>query len=382
MPIAGAQTRSSACTPANSRPPTQFRAPAPPPPFRCFDLRLPPCALRRKCRAATLVESLFAALALAALLLTLLPALGEFRRAAKSVRCLDNLGRIAQAAIVHAALDPNERAVPEHARMGIGTEALGMYEWGGKSGMGAPVSGADPLNSQWGTQNGRGPATRPLNRILYGEVFPDSRDNPGPDNINWLEDTRLDLDAFRCPSDNGYSGHHYNAWRASRMTSYDHYGNSYASNNLWVGLAGGNCTLHSASPFLRPLSRVPNPAHTILLIENAGLFAWRKNYVSGACGAIAPPNTLLVRGWHDEPWTFNAAFSDGRAATVRMKGHLRPQPDPGRFPRFGSQNPSYNFWCRAIVRGPGWQLDALPGPAVPTSLNCFTSGAVFIPVGP
>ncbi|NOT02924.1 MAG: hypothetical protein HOP29_20180 [Phycisphaerales bacterium] len=335
-----------------------------------------------QCRAATLVELVSTVTAVAALLIVLLPTLGQFRRASKTVHCLDNLSRIGQAAMVHAALDSNERAVPDHPRMGIGAETLGMYEWGGKSGQGSPVSGTDPLSSLWGTQNGRGPATRPLNRILFGDPFPDFRNDPGPDNVNWQDDAQLNLDVFRCPADTGYSGHHYNAWRASRLTSFDHYGNSYASNNLWVGLAGGNCTLHSVSPFFRPLSRVPNPAQTILLIENAGLFAWRKNYVSGACGTIAPPNTLLVRGWHNEPWTFQSAFSDGHAATVRMKGHLRPQLDPGRYPRYGVQNTSYNFWCRAIIRGPGWQLDTLPDPSVPTSLNCFSSGAVFATVGP
>ena len=92
--------------------------------------------------------------------------------------------------------------------------------------------GSDRSTSVWGTSASRGPAERPLNAVLYKAAFTDFHSDPGPDNRNWLADTELELREYRCPSDRGYTNFHDAAWRDSGLSSYDHYGNSYAANTL------------------------------------------------------------------------------------------------------------------------------------------------------
>ncbi|NOS99782.1 MAG: hypothetical protein HOP29_04055 [Phycisphaerales bacterium] len=255
-----------------------------------------------------------------------------------------------------------------------------MFEWGGKSGQGEPQSGNDPEYSKWGTGAGRGPSTRALNSIIYGRAFPDFQDHDGSNQINWKRDYSLNLDVFRCPSDTGYSGHHLAAWKNSRLSSFDHYGNSYAANAMWVGRPGGACRLHSNSPFLKPLSRIPNPANAIQFMENAGLFAWRLNYGVTGCtslsGVLGAGVESPVHGWHGRSAHFQSAFSDGHSATIRMRGHTAPTPDIGRYPPIDGIATNYTFWRCAIIRGPGWQLDTLPAPATPTTLSCSSGGVV------
>lgn len=316
-----------------------------------------------------------------------LPPLGQLRRQDKEIRCIANLGRLAGAAATFSALDRDENLIPVHRLIGTISGADGSYEWGGKSGAGEPQSGDDPASSKWGTDLGRGPATRPLNNVLYGKIFPNYQEDPGANEHNWLTDRRLQLDAFRCPADTGYSGHHYTAWRNSKLTSYDHYGNSYAGNAQWVGVPGGNCRLLSNSPFLRPATRVPNPRHTILFQENAGRFAWRSNYGYGTddcqsiSGLLSNDDTdNPVYGWHGTPNIFEAAFVDGHAGTIHMKGHIQPQPDIGHFPPFNGQPTNYQNWRCTIIRGSGWQLDTLPAPPVLTYFNCNGGGVPVLPI--
>ena len=338
-------------------------------------------------RGASLPEIAISLSAVAMGALLVLPALSEARRDAKAVKCLFNLKQLGEAASSHAAADPSEFAIPAHPEMGRLSGALGTWEWGGKSGSGEPQQGRDPISSKWGTMIGRGPATRGLNRFIYGDVFPDHQRDPGPSRSNWRHDMELELDAFRCPADVGYTGHHYLAWSASSLTSYDHYGNSYAANSLWVGARGPSCRLMSNSPYLRPTSDVPNPRNTILMMENCGLLAYRKNFGADDCPSLSDdlginPN-IRVFGWHGSAWVFTAAYVDGHASTIRMEGHEQPQARLARYP--GSDDPVdpcyENYHC-VTIRGPGWQLDTLPAPLVPTPIRCGNSGAVILPYGP
>jgi len=337
---------------------------------------------RSRCKpAATLVELVTAVTSVAALLVLLLPTAGELRRQGKEVRCLSNLSRLGKASLIYATADPNENPIPVHRLAGLRPGALSEIEWGGKSGIGESTQGNDPDASKWGTQEGRGPAARPLNRIIYGDVLPDYRDNPGVNVINWRNDARLDLDVFRCPADDGYRGHHFAAWRLSRLSSYDHYGNSYTANALWVGIPGGNCKLQSNSPAYRPLSRVPSPADTVLIMENVGRFAPLENYGGDDCssifGSLGSDSDSALTGWHGRAWTFQTVFVDGRAGRVRMKGHRKPQPDLQHYP----PDTDYNFWRCGIIRGDGWRLDTLPAPPVPTRFPCGNPGTAVIAVG-
>lgn len=337
-----------------------------------------------KNRGFTLIELATSSLSVSVLLALALPALSEARRQAKQVHCLTNLSRIAEASTIYATADRNERAIPVHHLIGLLNGAVGTYEWGGKSGAGQPLQGNSSTESLWGTQIGRGPATRPLNKIVYGDVFTDFYNDPGPGQSHWLADTRIDVDVFRCPADYGYAGHHDTAWQESGLTSYDHFGNSYAASQLWVGAPGSGCKIMSNSAYLRPISRIPNAANTLLYLENCGLFAWRKSYGGDGCsflngGPLGSDVETAVRGWHGAWWKFNTAFVDGHVQTIRMEGHEHPQFDIGRFPDFMGSQTEWSFWHCAIIRGPGWQIDTLPAPPVPTSIGC--TRAVATPIG-
>ncbi|MEE9294315.1 MAG: hypothetical protein V3W34_05025 [Phycisphaerae bacterium] len=337
------------------------------------------CGSRR--RGFTLTELATVSATVTVIAGLLLPALSEARRESKKDHCLANLARLAEASMVHATTDRTEMPIPAHPLMGMLHGAVGEYEWGGKSGIGAPLSVNDPTTSMWGTQFGRGPASRGLNRIVYGDVFADFLNDPGPGQSNWLNDTKLDLDVFHCPADYGYTGHHSTVWRDSGLTSFDHYGNSYVASTLWVGIPGADCEIMSNTPFLRPLSRIPNAANTLLFLENSGKFAWRKNYGADGCtflagGPLGGDVEVDIRGWHGRPWHFQVAFVDGHVATIRMEGHQQPQPRIGRYPDLLGFHTQYFNWHCVIIRGPGWQKDTLPAPPVRTQISCSGGGVL------
>lgn len=339
-----------------------------------------------RCRGVTLMEVVTSVGTIAVLSTLLLPALSDARRQGKEVHCLANLGRLADASLVYAAADASELTIPAHPQIGLSVTVLGEYEWGGKSGVGEPLTGTDISSSQWGTGEGRGPATRPLNRILYRDDFPDHRNGADQYYKNLLSDTELDLDVYRCPADSGYAGHHFLAWRNSKLTSYDHYGNSYTANALWIGVPGGQCKLSSNSSFLKPASRIPDPARTLLYVENCGRYGYRANYGGpndGGCGPLNPPPSVEtnIRGWHGRTWMFQAAFVDGHAGTVRMQGHQQPEPQLGRYPPFEARATPHHFWHCVILRGPGWQIDTLPSPPVATTIPCGLSYSANNPIG-
>ncbi|MCP4246038.1 MAG: prepilin-type N-terminal cleavage/methylation domain-containing protein [bacterium] len=345
------------------------------------------CARYRS--AFTLVELLVVVSIIALLISILLPSLRCAREQTKSAVCIANLKGIATASLTYASDDETEASIPIHEaifRPNLEPDErrlLAAHVWGGKSGRGKE---GDNLYF-WGTFTGRGPAGRPLNKFLYKSGFTDYRLNAGTAAANWKKDENLDLGLFRCPSDTGYKGIHWKSWKDSGLTSYDHYGNSYACNILWVFSGGPNwkgCIeppcCKSLSPILRPLSRIPNPSNTLYYEENVGRYTfWAEPQGKGACGATPFPN-IIVGGWHPcrgqggkGDWTYNVSFADAHAGAVRMKGHQSPE--LSHYPTCGGRPPEqcYEFWQCVITRGPGYQRDTLPSPEVQTTLPCSTA---------
>lgn len=315
----------------------------------------------------TLYEVVVSVGTITALLAMLIPALSDTRRQGKLVHCLSNLGRIAEAGAIYPNADRNDNAIPVHQSFAESVPYLEAYAFGGKSGIGEPLAGENPVNSRWGTLEGLGPAARPLNSLIYGDVFPDHQVNPGAFGLNWMDDTTLDLPIYRCPADHGYAGIHHTAFKNSRLTSFDHYGTSYSANSFWIGTGVGTpfCIMRSNSPYLHRFGAIMAPSRTILYEENCGRFAWMHEpdpcpFLDGISGQ--------VRGWHGSMWRFNVAFVDGHAGSRNINGYTAY--DLGRFPP-GASWPTYQ--C-VIVRGAGWQKDTLPLPDVGTDLPCPPSG--------
>ncbi len=311
-------------------------------------------------RAVTLMETAATTTAIVACFAMLLPAVSDLRRQSKQTRCLANLGRISAASAAYAAEDTWGRIIPVHQYALFSPLApRGQIGWGGKAGVGEPISGSFIVSSRWGTQRAWGPAKRPLNKMLYKGGFNEFSFDPGPLNENWIRDTTLDLSVFRCPGDYGYTGSHFTAWQDSKLTSYDHYGNSYAAMTFWVSSISQ--PLQSNSVFLRPVADVPSPSRTIAYLDNCGKFSYRQDYGIDFCSGSPPALELdpLVRGWHGSAFTFSTAFADGHVGRRYINGHLHPQPDIGRYPRDSGSDP-YDSWHCVIIRGKDWQIDTLP----------------------
>lgn len=336
----------------------------------------------------TLIELLVVIAIIALLISILLPSLESARRQAKLNACLSHIKNIATSSRVYESDDANGWGIPMHElqyqQNPSNPSFIGAYEWGGKSGVGAPGWVPGPsgnfafLTSKYGTKAGFGPATRPMNDILYPGGFKDNN-RPDYDRTAGEADTHLDLDLFQCPGDDGPPrGAHCPDWVENReRSSYDHFGTSFAANVFMTSYVGGG-PMWSNSPFLRPISRVPVPARTLYYEENIGRWAWGTLREKDECIAVVgngvdPGTTKVVRGWHGQDWTFNRAFVDGHAETQRILLEGTEDAD-GYYLHYRTEvvfedATEQEIMRCIIVRGTGWSKDTLPAPLIVTGLQ-------------
>lgn len=355
--------------------------------------------LRRRRGAFTLVELLVVIAIIALLLAILLPSLEQARALAKRAVCTSNLKSIATSSKVYEADDPQEWGIPVHPLQYFQSSSdptyIGAYEWGGKSGIGRQdfVQGQSGIHgSKYGTRAGYGPATRPLNFILYKEGFKDNL-NPSYDRNGGISDTQLNLELFKCPADAAPPrSAHCDDWVAfPDRSSYDHFGNSYSANLFMIGSTAGGI-MHTNSPYLRPTSRSPVPARTLFYEENIGRWAWAAR--EDACDfliGVALDVDKSLEGWHGEDWTYNRAFLDSHVEyqKVLLEGtrdsqgyykHYRNE-QLDAYPPWDAQctndfvDGSFTLYRCVLVRGPGWQKDTLPSAPLCTGLFHPGSGA-------
>jgi prepilin-type N-terminal cleavage/methylation domain-containing protein len=296
-------------------------------------------------KAFTLIELLVVIAIIALLIAILLPSLDAARRQAKLNACLSHIKNIATSSRVYEADDPSGWGIPAHSVLGRHEDKdgefswdglakkgrfVGAYDWGGKSGIGWQdfAGGNDAIFSAYGTLAGFGPATRPMNEILYKGGFPNYAPDGAQgtyDRLGCQRDTQLQLDLYRCPGDDGPPrAAHCKDWiDNSERPSYDHFGNSYTANLFMIG-SGGSGPIFGNSPYLRPTTRVPTPARTLYYEENIGRWAWSCRAERPDCldviggPGVDPGPTKAIRGWHGRDWTFNRAFVDAHAETQKI----------------------------------------------------------------
>ncbi|MBI3835350.1 MAG: hypothetical protein HY287_13565 [Planctomycetes bacterium] len=319
--------------------------------------------------ARGLVEMIVTVSAIALLAVWFAPAAANIRNDSKDAKCRANLAKIGFANAIYSSQDAGDAALPVHRlqfQQDPGQPSfIGAYEWGGKSGIGGRnETPATLYDSNWGTKRGFGPATRPLNKLIYGNVFFDH----GQDHAGWLADTQLDLPVNECPADTGYTGVHFPGFRDSGLTSYDHFGTSYTANIFWISAGGGGSPMYSNSPYLHHMSEMKSPASTIAYQENNGRFGWAASPERPECQGVVGGNGIAgtVMGWHGQRWTFNTVFLDGHTDAIYMRGYSNPR--LSSYPSLGGDAGTFDEDMCIIIRGIGWQKDTLPSDLVNTGL--------------
>lgn len=328
----------------------------------------------------TLIELLVVIAIIALLLAILLPSLEAARRTAKRNACLAHIKNIATSSRVYEADDPQGWGIPVHPLQYFqntnNPTFVGAYEYGGKSGIGDSDTPGNPasawIGSKYGTKRGFGPATRPMNAILYPGGF---KDNGNPwDRTGADQDTKLALDLFKCPGDDGPPrAAHCPDWIANQeRSSFDHFGNSYTANMFMIGPVGGGL-MESNSPYMRPITRVPTPARTLYYEENIGRWAWScKRETCDFLTGVDPGPTKSLKGWHGADWTYNRAFVDshGDYQKIYVEGTEDAQgfAQHYRIERVFQDNDLQQQYHCIIVRGPSWQKDTMPADLIFTGL--------------
>lgn len=270
-------------------------------------------------QAFTLIEILVVVSIIAVLIGILVPALATARAEGTKVKCLSNMRALGQALSTYSIEDEKGFTSPIIPRFASWLFE-GEYEYGGKTGL-AVYSHGDFLAER-----------RILNRFIFGSG------------------EGIPFELYECPTDAGIPPAPVNFdpyfLRADTIGKRVHEvtGTSYRLNNHIDFLRKTPYDDYFYGPYMRPRTRVPDTATTVILEE--------------AVTEVAKWNDATYRtmGWHRKANIFMVSFVDGHAGSIYLAG----QED------LSTQYPDY--W---VLRGDGWRMDCYPSkPICDVRPNC------------
>lgn len=310
-----------------------------------------------KSPAFTLIELLVVVGIIALLLSILLPTLAGAREQGKRAKCLANMKSIGSACWAYANEDQAEQLMPIHMNMVRSCpywqwRLINWMAWGGRSAQKRFLFGG---GSYWLCGEGEVPPGAPS-----GTVVPEYGARRRPLNLYILSDVNTadtrKLEWFHCPSDRGYPDHpdiddspRENAERAC----YDTIGSSYRASLCMIALGyfnGPSYGHFSRGPWGHKTSSLLEVSKLVLVGEPAFF-----NMIGMDAGG-APPDPVLVTGWHKKLMKDNLLFCDGSARSTQASG--RWPWDPGAIQQMQIWNGNY----RILSRGRTWRLDCYPVP--------------------
>ncbi|MFG0328863.1 MAG: DUF1559 domain-containing protein [Phycisphaerales bacterium] len=246
----------------------------------------------------SLIELLLVIAIIALLLALLAPGLAEARESSRRAVCLSNVRQIG---VAHMDYFSDNRESAPFIPLGSGAAA---FVYGGKT-----------TSSYWYEPFYLTIREKPLNKYIYPQQV---AADPG----RVADDARIDLPAFRCPSDR-QSYQRSRRDTATLVSAYDDVGTSYMFNMTYypsqLGPGYGQRKVDALQRFIRRMYYTKSDRFVAYLEDSASMGLWNGVPTIGDHGALGVHTTVMLDGhgvhqYMDTTWPIGSnwlAVDDG-----------------------------------------------------------------------